>query len=87
MYVHKTVKEILDTKMNEMREFPNRMRQYQIYETYIDHIKNYKKVNEIFQELIFQWLKFSDSLEDKETHYDHVNFMHLMSTYHSYIHR
>ena len=28
VYVHKTVKEVLDLKMNEMREFPNRMRQY-----------------------------------------------------------
>ena len=51
VYVHKTVKEVLDLKMNEMREFPNKMRQYQIYETYIDHIKSYKKVNEILQEL------------------------------------
>ena len=34
-----------------MREFPNRMRSYQIYETYMNHIKAYKKVNDILQEL------------------------------------
>ena len=37
--------------MNEMREFPNRMRSYQIYETYMTHLKNYKKVNDILMEL------------------------------------
>ena len=51
VYVHRTVKEALDVKMNEMREFPNRMRSYQIYETYMTHLKNYKKVNDILMEL------------------------------------
>ena len=50
-YVHKNVKEALDAKMNEMRDLPNRMRQYQIYETYMTQLKNYKKFNDILMEL------------------------------------
>jgi hypothetical protein len=34
-----------------MREFPNRMRSYEIYETYMSHLKAYKKVNDILAEL------------------------------------
>jgi dynein heavy chain 1 len=51
VYVHKSVKEVLDQKQNEMREFPNRMRSYEIYETYMGHLKAYKKVNDILAEL------------------------------------
>lgn len=51
VYVHKSVKEALDTKQNEMREFPNRMRSYQIYECYTEFLKNYKKVNDILNDL------------------------------------
>lgn len=51
LYVHKTVKEALDVKMNEMKDFPNKMRSYQVYEAYLTQIKNYKKVNDIFNEL------------------------------------
>ena len=51
MYVHKTVKDALDTKQNEYRDFPNRMRSYQVYEIYQDHIKNYKKFNDVCADL------------------------------------
>jgi dynein heavy chain 1 len=51
VYVHKTVKEGLDVKMNEMNDFPNMMRSYQVYQTYLTHIKNYKKVNDVLQDL------------------------------------
>jgi hypothetical protein len=51
VYVHKTVKEALDIKQNELREFPNRMRTYQIYEVYTDFLKNYKKVNDVLMDL------------------------------------
>lgn len=34
-----------------MRDFPNKMRTYQIYETYIEQLKNYKKVNDILMDL------------------------------------
>ena len=51
VYVHKTVKEALDVKMNEMKDFPNKIRSYQVYEAYLTHLKNYKKVNDIFNEL------------------------------------
>lgn len=37
--------------MNEMKDFPNKMRSYQVYEAYLTQIKNYKKVNDIFNEL------------------------------------
>lgn len=50
-YSHKEVKEELDIKQKEMMDFPNKMRGYQVYETYLQHIKNYKKVNDIFNEL------------------------------------
>lgn len=36
VYVHKTVKEALDARMNDMRDFPNFMRTYQIYEAYLE---------------------------------------------------
>ena len=34
-----------------MREFPNKMRTYQIYEAYVEQLKNYKKVNDIMMDL------------------------------------
>ena len=34
-----------------MREFPNKMRTYQIYEAYVEQLKNYKKVNDILMDL------------------------------------
>jgi hypothetical protein len=34
-----------------MRELPTRMRSYQIYEVYTNHLKNYKKFNEILMDL------------------------------------
>lgn len=49
--MHKTVKEALDIKQNELREFPNRMRSYQIYEVYTEFLKAYKKVNDILSDL------------------------------------
>jgi dynein heavy chain 1 len=49
--VHKTVKEALDIKQTELREFPNRMRSYQIYECYTDFLKSYKKVNDVLADL------------------------------------
>ena len=36
VYVHKTVKDVIDFKQIEMRDFPNKMRGYQIYEVYVD---------------------------------------------------
>ncbi len=51
VYVHKTVKDAIDAKQNEMRDFPNKMRSYQIYEVYVDQLKNYKKVNDILMDL------------------------------------
>ena len=49
--MHKTVKEALDIKQNELREFPNYMRSYQVYEAYTEQLKNYKKVNDILSDL------------------------------------
>ena len=49
--MNKTVKEALEALTNQMREFPTRMRSYQIYEVYINHLKNYKKFNEILVDL------------------------------------
>lgn len=37
--------------MQLMRDFPNRMRSYQIYEAYITQLKNYKKVNDIISDI------------------------------------
>ena len=37
--------------MNEMRDFPNRMRTYQVYEAYMTQLKNYKKVNDTLADL------------------------------------
>jgi dynein heavy chain 1 len=34
-----------------MRDFPNKMRSYQIYEVYVEQLKNYKKVNDILMDL------------------------------------
>ena len=51
VYVHKTVKDAIDSKQNEMRDFPNKMRSYQIYEVYVEQLKNYKKVNDILMDL------------------------------------
>ena len=51
VYVHKNVKEALDSKSNEMRDFPNRMRGYQVYEAYMTQLKNYKKVNDTLADL------------------------------------
>lgn len=34
-----------------MREFPNRMRSYQIYEAYLNQLKNYKKANDIMSDI------------------------------------
>ncbi len=50
-YSHKEVKEQLDEKQREMMDFPNKIRSYAVYDTYLQHIKNYKKVNDIFNEL------------------------------------
>lgn len=50
-YVHKAIKEGLDFKMEEMRNFPNKVRGYSVYETYMTQLKNYKKVNDIFSDL------------------------------------
>ena len=49
--MHKTVKEALDIKQSELREFPNYMRSYQVYEAYTEQLKNYKKVNDILSDL------------------------------------
>lgn len=51
VYVNKTVKEALEALTNQMRELPTRMRSYQIYEVYTNHLKNYKKFNEILMDL------------------------------------
>ena len=37
--------------MNEMKEFPRKMRSYQVYEAYMTQLKNYKKVNDLLVEL------------------------------------
>lgn len=49
--MHKTVKDALDIRQNDLREFPNRMRSYQIYEVYTEFLKNYKKFNDILSDL------------------------------------
>lgn len=51
VYMHKTVKDLIDAKQNEMREFPNRMRTVAIYETYENQLKNYKKVNDTLSDM------------------------------------
>lgn len=51
VYVHRSVKDALDAKMNEMKELPNRMRTYQVYEAYMTQLKNYKKVNDTLADL------------------------------------
>ncbi len=51
MYIHKTVKDHIDAKQNEMREFPNRMRTVAIYEAYENQLKNYKKVNDTLSDM------------------------------------
>ena len=51
LHVQKAVKETLDQRSQDMREFPNRMRGYQIYEAYVQQLSNYKAVNNIFADL------------------------------------
>jgi len=50
-YVKAQVKEVLDASQNELREFPNKMRSYQVYKVYETNIVQYKKFNELLDEL------------------------------------
>jgi dynein heavy chain 1 len=56
-YVYKKVKETLDKCLDMMQEFPNRVRQYQVYDEYKSMIQKYKKVNGIYQELKSEAMK------------------------------
>ena len=44
-YVNRKVKEQLDSAFDRMMEFPNRLRQYEVFEQYKKIVTNYKKVN------------------------------------------
>ena len=56
-YVHKKVKEQLDNASERMAEFPNRLRQYEVFEQYKKIITNYKKVNGTLGELKSEAMK------------------------------
>jgi hypothetical protein len=45
------VKECLEEKKEEMQKLPNRIRQWPVYEVYIGFLADYKKVNDIMQDL------------------------------------
>ena len=56
-YVAKKVKDQLDGALEKMMEFPNRLRQYEVFEQYKKIVNNYRKVNLTFGELRSEAMK------------------------------
>lgn len=56
-YVHKTVKEALDTILEQLNSFPNRLRSHSVYDEYKAKIQKYRKVNALYLELKSEAMK------------------------------
>lgn len=56
-YQYKKVKDELDSLLEKMNEFPNRLRSHNVYDEYKALIQKYRKVNGIFQELKSEAMK------------------------------
>ena len=56
-YVSKKVKEQLDSAIEMMQDFPNKIRQYEVFEQYKKIIQNYRKVNLTLSELKSEAMK------------------------------
>jgi dynein heavy chain 1 len=56
-YVHKKVKEGLDSLLEMMNDFPNRLRSHNVYDEYKSLLQKYRKVNGIYLELKSEAMK------------------------------
>jgi len=56
-YMHKKVKDQLELALNQMLDFPNRLRQYQVYDEIKDLIMKYRKTNITISELKSEAMK------------------------------
>jgi dynein heavy chain 1 len=56
-YVYKKVKEALEAILEQMNNFPNRLRSHNVYDEYKALLMKYRKVNNIFLELKSEAMK------------------------------
>lgn len=56
-YVHKKVKDALDQILEQMNNFPNRLRSHSVYDDYKSLLNKYRKVNGMFMELKSEAMK------------------------------
>ena len=56
-YVHRKVKEALDKLLEQMNDFPNRLRSHTVYDEYKSQLQKYRKVNAVFLELKSEAMK------------------------------
>ena len=56
-YVYKKVKEALDKLLEQMNDFPNRLRSHNVYDEYKSQLQKYRKVNHLFLELKSEAMK------------------------------
>jgi dynein heavy chain 1 len=56
-YVYRKVKEALDKLLEQMNDFPNRLRSHNVYDEYKSQLQKYRKVNNLFLELKSEAMK------------------------------
>jgi len=56
-YVHKKVKDALDQILEQMNDFPNRLRSHNVYDEYKSNLQKYRKANAMFLELKSEAMK------------------------------